>query len=268
MDIRKDDTVRITGSERRIRDLTESMITYANHANQANYLSQRQEKKAVNMYLEDACKKLENDGNLEKLSAFKGASEEIRNHIDYQFAPIELNFSDVQNIAYSMGVYYDSRSWFQRVLMAENPLDARVQEHEKHYERFKETGFFKENYFDEDFVSNLSIVVGSNEQTDLRRKCLRGMFEKAGDYINRQRNLLRLADSKYDVFMYYADGNYGEDSLLSKEIKEVVGCFRKQAEIDGILFKASYFAYLKLQGDPNPEEEAEKAQQAFMNSYK
>ncbi len=260
-DLRADELVQGLKAERPIRDLTERIITYMDHANQANYTFQRKKKERLAQ-------------NIKKLQ-------------EQRQKPIALDFADVQAIAYLVGTYQDSRSWLQRKFTSANPLDARVQEYAWHYERFKQTGNIEHGYFDKKTIDHMFVAADSEIQMDLRSKYLNKMFEKCCDYMNRKGNLLRLAEARDTILKHYHDerldqlkrgfedndwswrtANWQEERLSRTETKELAGYFQRQAKINGILFKTLYLTCLKLQGNPNPEQATEKLCKGFMYAYK
>jgi len=242
-------------------DLTERIITYMDHANQANYTLQRQKKKKLAQ-------------NIKKLQ-------------EQRQKPIALDFADVQAVAYLVGTYQDSRSWLQRKLTSETPLDVRVKEYAAHYERFKQTGNMEYEYFDKKTIDHIFVAANSAIQTDLRSKSLDKMLGKCCDYMNRKGNLLRMAEARGTILNHYQNersaqlkrgfkdhdwswltANWQEERLSRTETEKLAGYFQRQAEINGILFKTLYLACLKLQGNPNPEQEIEKLCNGFRDAYK
>lgn len=285
--LRTDELVQNLGTERVIRDLVETMTVYMNHAIQANYPFQRQKKENVGSHLDDLAAKLEKHDNPEIKELFGKVSECFKTLLEKQTKSMILDFADVQAIAYSVGTYRDERSWLQKTLTAENPLDAKVREYAQHYDAFRQTGQLRFRYFDEDVVPHIAIAANPDMQKDLRTESWSEMFKKCCNYVNRQGTLLKLADKRDSIHSYYADEswnklkrgfkdhdwswtttNWKEERLSRRQTKEVAGYFQRQAEVDGILFRTLYLACLRLQGDPNPEEATERSHQSFMDNYK
>ena len=121
----------------------------------------------------------------------------------------------------------------------------------------------------------------------LRAESLNEMFKKCCDYVNRQGTLLQLADARDGIHSFYADeiwdhlkrgfrdhdwswltANWRYEELSMRQTREIAGYLRRQAEIDGILFKTIYLACLKFRGDFDTVEETEKLYRGFMDFYK
>lgn len=287
IDLRVDELVQSLGAEKPIRDLTERIITYLDHANQANYTFQRQRKMKGKHSLENLDSSLQDKGT-DKITELLGkVTKSVEELQEQKMRPLALDFADVQAIAYHVGTYQDSRSWLQRKFTSVNPLDALVQEYAEHYEQFKQTGDIKHKYFDEEVVSHINIAANDDMQMNLRAKSLDEMLLKCCDYINRKGDIMILADAAGIIHSYYADeardnlkrgfkdkdwswltANWKEERLSIKEIKQLAGYLQRRSEINGIRFKTLYLAYLKLKGANNPEQTTEELYQKCIGMYK
>lgn len=280
--LRRDPLVRDLGTEATIRELVDTIVEYKDLANRVAYLLRRQQK-SVAENLNNAHLSLKESHNPETEHLFEEFAKDPDSFLDQRATPIELNFSDVQAIAYTVGTYQDRRSLLQRLFRTENPLDSRVKEHLQLYKDYLQTGKLNPRYFDEDVIPH--IIAATNPLTHIlsRARSLNKMFEKSVDYLNRQGALLRLAKSGELILAFYAqeDRNLLEKGfrdydmgpfltandkrLTSRQIKKVAGYLQRQATIDGLLFKTLYLASLIIKGYPDPKVETERTHQEYLN---
>ncbi|VVB77826.1 Uncharacterised protein [uncultured archaeon] len=283
--LRKDDLVKSLGTETEVRNLVETMIDYVDHANHANYELSRQKKKNVVEPLNNIKGILEKIDDPKIKVTLENVSKGFEAIFNKKSKPMVLDFYDAESIAYAVGTYQDKRSLFKRAFTTENPLDVVVREHEDHYIHFKQTGDLKLKYFDKDIIPHIEVAANIAIQMDMRAKSLDEMFKKCCKYLNREGTLLKLSDTRNSIHSYYTDkawnqlkrgfkgdwswlvANWEEPKLSKKQTSEIAGYFKRQAEIDGLLFKTLHFACLKLRGDPGPEETTENLYQGFMDSY-
>ncbi len=281
MSLRKDELVKSLGTEMKIRELTEKITLYKDHLNRAenvydimdSFQKGDHEKKqgrspgGLKIYLQDGSF-IEFDGT------------EI-------YAGKFLDFADVKGITYCIGTYQDKRNLIQRLLIKENPLEERVKEYMLCYKRFKKTGVFEAKYIGEDLMNEVGCdLEGKLGKEPGSRSLSRITVHACCEYISRGVNLVGIANSGEVIKGYYSDEksdflNKGikggldegtirsmqEKKLTNKEIDQIAGYFRYQAEINGFISRMLYTHFLKLNGDTDLEGKAEEFCGCYMNNY-
>lgn len=234
-DIRNDDLVKRLGAEQRIRNLVELMAVYLRRANQGYFF-----------YLRN-----------------NGIPQD-----DPGAIPLSLAFYDVKEIAYAVATHEDERGFFKRVFKPLSPLDYIIADLERHHAFVEETEDVEFGHFDDDTAAYLAIAMDPENifSKQMRTESLTEVITQAVEHVQQQSNLLRLADNRVLVHDENIDDKMGV--LTIKQSAEIAEYFRKQAKINGILFKTLHLTCLNLIGAKNPVQTTEQVYQGFMEQYK
>jgi len=198
---------------------------------------------------------------------------------------IRLDFSDVHQIAYNVGIHKCQSGWLENFFQFKNPLDEKVNEYARSFEIFKQTGEVNSIYFDEDIRTDISIMQEVKTDEKMRESILEKILKKAYNHSKREGNLLKLVIAKNLLKDYYLDkeddkwqraikgddsgirANWAEEKLKFKRINELSVYFKKQAKINEILFKILHLTGLKYYNHPNLEGAAEEIHQKLMRVH-
>lgn len=273
--LRKDKLVQSLGAEMKIRELTQKIILYNNHLDRAENVYEIMRLSQG----EDQIKKRDKPSGGLKIYLQDGSVVELGK--DEMCKDRALDFADVRSIAYCVGTYQDKRNLIQRVFIKENPLKERLGDCRLDYNRFKKTGVLESECIGEDLIDEWGLErrVDANH---LSKHPTLGIT-RCCDYLNRSASLIRMANSGGVIKNYYSDEhidflskelNGGSDpvtilsmrekKLTSKEIDQIAGYFRYQAEIDGVISKMLYTHFLRLRGETDLEGKAEEFYREYM----
>lgn len=219
--LRKDELVKRLGVEGVIRDLTEEIILYAEHVEMGCALLDAEKAERLDCPLEES-----NPGN--------------------------LNFSDVKEIAYSVGIFQDERSGLWKLISTTNPLKEKEKEYRRHYEILeKENGLDLGIFDDEETADYIRSAMDTSKDHKERKRTLKLIDKKGSDYDDRCNDLFRLEMSA-DMIRHYYSGeamfamqgfisngeipreyrSLLESELTLKDIRKLTGYFKGQAEIN------------------------------------
>ncbi len=262
-------------AEEKIRDLTEKILKYIDHAELAiiDHSDYRKQEESI-------------DKRYATVELNKGRSILIDVNAGLlNKKPTLLEFQDIKEIAYNQGIYKDNRGLIDRVLRKENPLDPRLNKHIKGYEEFKNNRILSrdnsEDYVDLFIFTHLNV----NLKKELSLNPLKEVSNKCCNYLNRDIKLLRLASLTEAIFKYY-DGkllhyrekglkdydwqgyiSFKNEKMSDNDVVKIAKCFEKQAAIDSLLFKTIFLALLRNTGITRPEEYTEEFYNHVTSQY-
>ncbi len=272
--LRNDAKVRSLGVEKDIRNLVDLLEDYHRYANTAN---------SIHIRLLNRCHNRE-DRALIGLVEDIGRDMFMLTQTGRSYFPIELDFSDVADIAYF--VCCDESSWLQR-LKEGGALKKRFRTFQSEYDRITQIGEIRYSVFPPLIIDKLITAADPSADPELRRYSLAGLIRKAVNHLNREGNLHRLYHSRRLIeWYYYGNGFYTVDGDIAQEDLQVLGSlmreeimskkdiqraallFGKQADICSYMFKCLYSTSLKLMGEQKTREITESQHQYLMDQFK
>lgn len=247
--IGNDGTVQDFKAEEKIKNLTEKILRYTDHAELAiNYIynpkyAHYNKNAEKPQYVHYCFMEFDRAYYSDRLDDVRYIS--IDGRLNEAIKPQPIEFQDIEEIAYQGGIYKDSRNIAFRLLQSEHPLEPRLKKYLEGYELLKKWEL-SEDHLGKDITSFLRTHINVELSTELSMDSLDLILNKCCNYLNRNIKLLNLADLKETIFDYYfcnTENYTGE--FTKKEIKWTAQAFEKQAEINGISFKTIFSTLLR-----------------------
>ena len=287
----KDKDVQLAGAEENIRCLTENIILYWENANVAHYDLHRERMARVLDKLHQLTSTVsqiissQTDDQVQH-EKVKGVVEKIETLLARPAPHLPLDFEDVQEIAYVVGLHSTRSDDASESSPPQYPLENRVKKYEEAYNILATTQTLKDGFLDTETLDLLSIANDPQKHMDERANNLERMLHRCCQYINRKARLINLAKAGEKLKLYdrdkgwehfkrgflhgdwsWATAMWGGDRLEKNEIDEIAGYFRLQAEIDGNCFKMIRLISAYLTESISPQEETEQLYQKLMADY-
>ena len=281
--IRQESSVGKT-TEKTIRKNIDSIIHYRDAANKVRYLVYNRNKKAFAEAERNALEAISLSDNEEDKRDAQQFIDTVRPEMVKEFDPITFSFSDVAEIACTLGMYVDERSWLKRNFTRECPMKKRLEAYVENFEFSKSKQNFDPELFDAETEEAL-LIASDGEKPDSERVIAGNeMIVKSCEYINRYGQLRLAYDCRDDIIAYHEEEDwksagrearnemkfflFGDSEPFIKRTKILGDLIKKQAEIDAIRFKILNICTNRLKGFEDPIEEMERAYQGFIDSYK